>query len=197
MSTERLLEALDFDLMADVFVSEGITASPAELHGQLCGYLAAGVSLREEDWLQMALEFADIEKWQEAASKAAIIELYQATLSLFQNGEYALVPCIADEDAEISLRGTTLAQWAHGFLAGYGLAGRKQETISDDARQVLQDFANISGLRADMEQMEDNNENDADLTELIEYARLSAMMLFSEHHGVVPDADLTKQRPLH
>ena len=41
------------------------------------------------------------------------------------------------------------------------------------------------------------DENDADLTELIEYARLSAMMLFSEHHGVVPDADLTKQRPLH
>jgi len=196
MSTEMLKDALDFDLIADVFVSESISASPAELHGQLCGYLAAGVTLPLEDWLTMVAEFCDIESWKEDASRTAIVELYTATLTLLQNGEYALVPCISDEDAEICERGVTLSQWAHGFLAGYGLSGQKKD-LTDETKQVLRDFANISGMQADMRVLEENNDNETDLTELVEYVRLSAMMLYSEHYEVNPNIDHTKQTSLH
>ncbi|MBJ7538910.1 UPF0149 family protein [Marinomonas transparens] len=194
MSTEMLKDALDFDLIADVFVSESISASPAELHGQLCGYLASGVTLPLEDWLTMVVEFCDIEAWKEEASRAALVELYTSTLTLYQNGEYALVPCISDDDAELSERGVTLSQWAHGFLAGYGLSGQKNG-LTDETKQILRDFANISGMQAEMQVLEDNNDNEADLTELVEYVRLSAMLLYSEHHDVNPDAD--NKNPLH
>lgn len=196
MSTEMLKDALDFDLIADVFVTESITASPSELHGQLCGYLASGVTLLLEDWLTMVVEFCDIEGWKEDASRAVIVELYTATLTLFQNGEFALVPSISDEDAELCERGVTLAQWAHGFLAGYGLSGQKND-LSDETKQILRDFANISGMQAEMRALEDNNDNEADLTELVEYVRLSAMMLYTEHHDINPDVDHTKQNSLH
>lgn len=196
MSTEMLKDALDFDLIADVFVTESISASPAELHGQLCGYLASGVTLPLEDWLSMVVEFCDIEGWKEEASRAAIVELYTATLTLLQNGEYALVPCMSDDDAELCERGVTLSQWAHGFLAGYGLSGQKKD-LSEETKQILRDFANISGMQAEMRSLEDNNDNEADLTELVEYVRLSAMMLYSEHHEVNPDVDHTKQSSLH
>ncbi|NLU98408.1 YecA family protein [Marinomonas sp. UCMA 3892] len=196
MSTEMLKDALDFDLIADVFVTESITASPSELHGQLCGYLASGVTLPLEDWLAMVVEFCDIEGWKEEASRAVIVELYTATLTLFQNGEFALVPSISDDDAELCERGVTLAQWAHGFLAGYGLSGQKNE-LPDETKQILRDFANISGMQAEMRALEDNNDNEADLTELIEYVRLSAMMLYTEHHDINPDVDHTKQSSLH
>lgn len=196
MSTEMLKDALDFDLIADVFVTESISASPAELHGQLCGYLASGVTLPLEDWLSMVVEFCDIEGWKEDASRAAIVELYTATLTLLQNGEYALVPCMSDDDAELCERGVTLSQWAHGFLAGYGLSGQKKD-LSEETKQILRDFANISGMQAEMRSLEDNNDNEADLTELVEYVRLSAMMLYSEHHEVNPDVDHTKQSSLH
>ncbi|MGB2064627.1 UPF0149 family protein [Marinomonas gallaica] len=194
MSTEMLLDALDFDLIADVFVTESISASPAELHGQLCGYLASGVALPLEDWLAMVAEFCDIEGWKEDASRDAIVELYQSTIELYRNGEYALVPCMSDDDAPLSERGTTLAQWAHGFLAGYGLSGHKPN-LSDDAKQVLQDFANISAMQADMEALEENNDNETDLIELVEYVRLSAMMLYSEHGSVAEKTDAS-QAPL-
>lgn len=196
MSTEMLLDALDFDLIADVFVTESISASPAELHGQLCGYLASGVSLPLEDWLTMVAEFCDIEGWKEEASREAIVELYQSTQALFKNGEYALVPCISDDESPISERGTTLSQWAHGFLAGYGLSGRK-EKLSDDTKQVLQDFANISAMQGDMADLEENNDNETDLMELIEYVRLSAMMLYSEHHGVAESTDAEQAPRFH
>jgi hypothetical protein len=196
MSTEMLKDALDFDLIADVFVTESITASPAELHGQLCGYLASGVTLPLEDWLTMVAEFCDIEGWKEDASRAVIIELYTATLTLLQNGEFAFVPSIADEDAELCERGVTLSQWAHGFLAGYGLSGQKKD-LSDETKQILRDFANISGMQAEMRALEDNNDNEADLTELVEYVRLSAIMLYTEHHDINPDVDHTKQNSLH
>lgn len=191
-----LKDALDFDLIADVFVSESITVSPAELHGQLCGYLASGVTLLLEDWLAMVAEFCDIGGWKEDASRAAIVELYTATLTLMQNGEYALVPSISDDDAELCERGVTLSQWAHGFLAGYGLSGQKN-TLSDETKQILRDFANISGMQAEMRVLEDNNDNEADLTELVEYVRLSAMMMYTEHHDVNPDIDHTIKNPLH
>tara|TARA_R110002033_G_scaffold59417_2_gene109236 strand:+ start:28562 stop:29140 length:579 start_codon:yes stop_codon:yes gene_type:complete len=191
-----LKDALDFDLIADVFVTESITASPSELHGQLCGYLASGVTLPLEDWLSMVVEFCDIEGWKEEASRAVIVELYTATLTLFQNGEFALVPSISDDDAELCERGVTLAQWAHGFLAGYGLSGQKKD-LSDETKQILRDFANISGMQAEMRALEDNNDNEADLTELVEYVRLSAMMLYTEHHDINPDVDHTKQNSLH
>jgi len=196
MSTEMLKDALDFDLIADVFVSESISASPAELHGQLCGYLASGVTLPLEDWLTMVAEFCDIEGWKEEASRAVIVELYTATLTLLQNGEYALVPSISDDDAELCERGVTLSQWAHGFLAGYGLSGQKN-TLSDETKQILRDFANISGMQAEMRVLEENNDNEADLTELVEYVRLSAMMMYTEHHDVNPNIDHTKKNPLH
>jgi uncharacterized protein YgfB (UPF0149 family) len=191
-----LKDALDFDLIADVFVSESISASPAELHGQLCGYLASGVVLPLEDWLTIVAEFCDIEGWKEEASRAVIVELYTATLTLLQNGEYALVPSISDDDAELCERGVTLSQWAHGFLAGYGLSGQKN-TLSDETKQILRDFANISGMQAEMRVLEENNDNEADLTELVEYVRLSAMMMYTEHHDVNPNIDHTKKNPLH
>lgn len=196
MSTDMLKDALDFDLMADVFVTEGITASPAELHGQLCGYLASGVTLLLEDWLAMVVEFCDIESWKEEASRAAIVELYTATLTLYQNGDYALVPCMADDDADLADRGVTLSQWAHGFLAGYGLSGQKND-LSEETKQILRDFANISGMQAEMRTLEDSNENEEDLMELVEYARVSAMIMYSEHHDINPDVDHTKANPLH
>ncbi len=196
MSTELLKEALDFDLLADVFVTESISASPAELHGQLCGYLASGVGLPLEDWLSMVVEFCDIEGWKEEASRNAIVELYTSTLTLFQNGEYALVPAIADEDSPLSERGVTLAQWSHGFLAGYGLSGKK-ENLSEETVQVLRDFANVSAMQAEMQDLEDNNDNEADLTELVEYARLSALLLYSEHHDVQLDAEQKNRNQVH
>jgi uncharacterized protein YgfB (UPF0149 family) len=195
MSTEMLKDALDFDLIADVFVTESIGASPAELHGQLCGYLASGVTLLLEDWIAMVVEFCDIESWKEEASRDAIVELYTATQSLFANGEYALDPVIADDDASLSDRGVTLSEWAHGFLAGYGLSGQKKN-LSDDTTQVLRDFANLSSMKGEMQSLEDGNDNEKDLTELIEYARLSAMMLYSEHHDVKPD-DKNNQTKIH
>ncbi|MEO9656275.1 UPF0149 family protein [Marinomonas sp.] len=196
MSTEMLKDALDFDLIADVFVVESISASPAELHGQLCGYLASGVTLPLEDWLTMVVEFCDIESWKEEASRAAIVELYTSTLTLYQNGEYALIPCISDDDAELCERGVTLSQWAHGFLAGYGLSGQKN-ALTDETKQILRDFANISGMQAEMRVLEDNNDNETDLTELVEYVRLSAMMMYAEHFDVKPDVDHSKQNALH
>lgn len=196
MSTELLKDALDFDLLADVFVTESISDSPAELHGQLCGYLASGVGLPLEDWLTMVVEFCDIEAWKEDASRKIIVELYTSTLTLFQNGEYALVPAIADEDAPLNERGVTLAQWSHGFLAGYGLSGQKKN-LSEETTQVLRDFANVSAMQADMQELEDNNDNEADLTELVEYARLSALLLYSEHYDVQPDAEQKNRNQVH
>jgi len=106
------------------------------------------------------------------------------------------VPSISDDDAELCERGVTLSQWAHGFLAGYGLSGQKN-TLSDETKQILRDFANISGMQAEMSALESNNDNEADLTELVEYVRWSAMMMYTEHHDINPDIDYTKKNPLH
>ena len=83
-----------------------------------------------------------------------------------------------------------------GYTQYLCLSGRKED-LSEETKQVLRDFANVSAMQADMQDLEDSNDNEADLTELVEYARLSAMMLYSEHHDVQLDAEQRNSNLVH
>ena len=64
------------------------------------------------------------------------------------------------------------------FLSGFGVTGCYQDSeLSEEVREVLTDLAKISAL--DLE-VPDSDENEGDLLEIIEYVRMSAMMIYLE-----------------
>ena len=63
-------------------------------------------------------------------------------------------------------------------MSGFGVTGRYQESeLSEEIREVLTDLAKISALDVEVP---NSNENEGDLLEIIEYVRMSAIMLYLE-----------------
>lgn len=178
MSEETESKALPpFDTLADLFVAQGALVSPAEIHGYLCGQLAAGKRYSDEGWLSAALDQLGVEELLAEGLQQALQDLREITQSQLETQGFELRLLLPDDDADISQRGEALALWCHGFMSGYTLAGgAMQKGLSEDARDALQDFTQIAQLAVDP----DDPDSDSDLEEVSEYVRMGALLLFSE-----------------
>ena len=79
------------------------------------------------------------------------------------------------DDEPLSVRCEALGKWCQGFLYGLGLRGSTESGwCSGDAREIVSDFAEIARLETDTE---DTEEGEVSYTELVEYVRVSVMLL--------------------
>ncbi|MCJ8340995.1 MAG: UPF0149 family protein [Pseudomonadales bacterium] len=192
------LQMLSFDDIADILVSEKITMlSPAELHGLVCGQLAGGSRLSNDLWLQMANDFLDIEHFSHEQSKVGLVGLYQQSLAQFEGLEMSLDLLLPDDDDyELSQRVESLGLWVQGFLAGFGTQGRQADKkLSEDAKEMLNDLAQISQVASvDLEEDDDSENN---FIELSEYVRMGAVYIFTECNKPVAVPDQQAKPTLH
>ena len=192
------LQMLSFDDIADILVSEKITMlSPAELHGLVCGQLAGGSRLSNDLWLQMANDFLDIEHFSPEQSKVGLVGLYQQSLAQFEGMEMSLDMLLPDDDDyELSQRVESLGLWVQGFLAGFGTQGRQADKkLSEDAKEMLNDLAQISQVASvDLEEDDDSENN---FIELSEYVRMGAVYIFTECNKPVAVPERQAKPTLH
>lgn len=180
MDASSQQSTLSFDDIADVLVSEqALQILPAELHGMLCGQLAAGARLSSDLWLNLAADLLDLERISHETSKVALVSLYQQTLAEYEGEGFELQLMLPDEDATLEQQVVALGCWVQGFLAGFGLQGKQTDSsLGEDARETLNDFAQI--CQVESEDLEDSDESESHLMELQEYVRMGAIMLFME-----------------
>lgn len=191
-------ENSNFDQLAELFLQHAALHSPAELHGYLCGLLAAGNRLTLDSWFQSAATQMGIEDELSAPLRAGLSTLYQVTLSQLEDAGFDLQPLIPDEEVELAQRAEELGLWCHGFLCGYALGkGRPAEQLSEDARDGMRDLSQIAQIAVDDAVEEDS---EADFFEIFEYVRMVALLVFSEcNQRVVREegAQLAPDTPLH
>lgn len=167
--------AIEFAALADIFVEAGCYQSPSALHGWLTGHLASGARLQTAQWLSEAQDYIELDELP-ASLHNALVAFYDATLTAL-NGDgldYALL-LPEDDEADIDEQVESLGQWSKGFLDGFGAAGRIQGSLPEDIAEVLEDFDAFSQI-----ELEDINdpENEKLYLELVEHARMAAMMVF-------------------
>ncbi|MEH6470686.1 MAG: UPF0149 family protein [Halopseudomonas sp.] len=178
MSQQAIPEQVDFDQLANLFVEQSALHSPAELHGYLCGQLAAGARLTLESWFQAAQQQIGIDDAPAAPLRASLSTLYQVTLAQLEQSGFDLQPLIPEEDNPLSQRAEALGLWCHGFLCGYALAnGTPAEQLGDDARDGMRDLSQIAQIAVDES---DGEESEANFMEIHEYVRMVALLVFSE-----------------
>jgi uncharacterized protein YgfB (UPF0149 family) len=157
----------------------GVDAS--ELHGSLCGYLAGGAAAHGGNLLEvLQLEGAEAPVLAPADQAAldALLAQCRAALDDDELGFEALLPA---DDRPLAERAEAVGQWCRGFLGGFGLAGAAAHAgLSDDAREVLRDFATIAGASLDFG---DAAEDEDALIELQEFLRVGALTLHAEAAG--------------
>ncbi len=172
----RMSAAFDYDRFDQLFRQLGAAGYPAELHGHLVGRLSAGARLEHGQWLDVAREVIDGRSAPGEADRVLLIQLYDATLAQLTGSGFELTLLLPDDETAIEQRAEALGQWCEGFLGGFGLVSREQP-LSEEAESVLADFAAIAQVQTDLEESE---ANEVDFMEVTEYARMAALMLFSE-----------------
>jgi uncharacterized protein YgfB (UPF0149 family) len=170
----------DIDDIADQLLEQGLSTPPSQLHGCLCGLLAAGMPPQQEAGLAGLNQALDLDLHGELAGQ--MMQLYSITALALEDDEFDFAPMLPDDSCELTVRTAALAAWCHGFLAGYAravaLAGRQQDPVSADSGEILRDLAIIAQAAVDETAEEEESENS--YAELVEYIRVAALNAFMD-----------------
>lgn len=147
----------------------------AELHGLVTGWLCAGASPKEAsgalaEWLG--------EEVTDESLPDLTAEIAQTTLIDLQDVDFGFYMMLPDDETSITERQQSISHWCRGFLAGFGTAGRFQQSeLAQDVAEIFTDMARIANLE---DEIPDDDENETDLMEISEYVRMSALFIYTE-----------------
>ncbi len=173
-----------FEQWANVYAAHKAFSHPSELHGSLCGRLAAGRRPDRQAWLttvceHMGLPLTEVEEspdlisFMTHARDAMLTELSAADMS-FQ----ILLP---DDDYSLDQRLQALSAWVRGFLEGLAMVGGESlGQAPEEIRELIEDLVAVSQVA---ETEEDSDEGEYELTEIAEYVRLGALAVFTEFNA--------------
>ncbi len=152
----------------------GIDAS--ELHGLICGYLAAGASLEGVHWperLHVSI-----------APDHTLDQLCQASATGLSDLELGFQLLLPPDDVAVIERAQALFIWCRGFVAGFALTPATT-ALSEEAREAFEDLAEIAAFVP-----QDDEQDEQALLEVSEFARLAALLI----HGDVLLASRRRDR---
>lgn len=149
--------------------------SPAELQGLLLGRSCAGASSTCLEDAAVLFDGDIPTRIQEAIS--GLHEMLQTEL---KNQQLMAVTLLLPEDeSPLQLRIQALAQWCQGFLSGFGSHAANLD-LSAQTREILDDLVAISQLDNSPELIADNDDENSYM-ELVEYLRITPVLLYTEH----------------
>ncbi|MFT7337372.1 MAG: yecA family protein [Marinobacter maritimus] len=188
--------AAEFERWANVFTAHKAFSHPSELHGALCGRLAAGSRIEEDEWLAMVCEHMGLP--ESAAAEADDLsvfmnEAYERVLVFLKSADMSFHPLLPDDDYAIDQRLEALVAWVRGFLEGMALsAGESLGEAPDEIRELIEDMVAISQVS---EEQESDQESEQQLVEITEYIRLGALAVFTEFNP--PEKPASQAPTLH
>ncbi|GGY73814.1 hypothetical protein GCM10007071_21420 [Marinobacter zhanjiangensis] len=175
----------DFEGWANLFTRCRAFSHPSELHGGLCGRLAAGARLDQPQWFEVVCEHIGIapETLEQGEDLPAELpefmdDVYRQTLEQLSAADMAFQPLLPEDDYAFEQRLQALAAWVRGFLEGMALAaGEKLGEAPDEIRELIEDMVAISQV----EEADDGDETaEVQLNDITEYVRLGVISVFTE-----------------
>ncbi len=162
----------DWDEVAQEAAHLMLATSPAELHGALCGWLAAG-GMSAKNWLAEVM--ADPELPAPSADDA-LARLHAASMMQMEDPEFGF-QLLLPETQSARVRAEALFAWCRAFLGGFGLmVGDKPLSEADE--EALADLANLAS--ASMEDGDEGSEDEESLAEIEEYLRMAVLLLHAD-----------------
>lgn len=171
----------------------GFAAHTSEVHGAMCGYIAALGDQSFASWyaeILLQLDNRDIAEGIELSSTEVVLEempllekLFKVSTSQLNDSDYAFHLLLPDDEESLEERLEALAEWCDGFLFGI-TAGRSLDfsQLSTEAREVVSDFVQIS--RAGLSEDHDAEEDEVAFEEIVEYVRIGVLLLKAEVRNI-------------
>jgi len=165
-----------FDLYSNIALSQGALNSPSAMQGWLMGYVATGARLDKTQWLQESADYLGLPNPWSDKSKLPILGFYQDELKRIQSEDMNYQLLLPDDDEEFTVRMQAFADWAKGFLDGFGASGRVNESSVDE--EVMEILRHYDAFSYGIEEDEIDEDSEKLFTELVEHGRVTAMFMF-------------------
>lgn len=140
----------------------------AEFHGALCGVISAGHASTTTGAISTLSQVVGANL---SGATVMLESLVEQVLDDFQAEHFGLQLLISDQDPKQRL--TDLADWTHGYLLGVNWGQQKGEPPAD-IQQAMSDLVEISRVSVE------DSIDPADLEEVYEYVRMTALLVFAE-----------------
>ncbi|MCP4469174.1 MAG: UPF0149 family protein [Gammaproteobacteria bacterium] len=165
---------LDFDSVQTALEGLGANVDAAEAHGTLCALLLDNCDLPL--WLGHTLDELPDGADVLAEERLDVLgELYELTREQLGSEDLGFGLLLPDDVDDFGLRLLGLSSWCQGFLYGFGVNDRFDEsTLDDEARECLSDLLEISKLSHDEEGSEAAEQQ---LAEIVEHVRIVTLIL--------------------
>lgn len=171
-----MISDIRFRDFEDVLAAAGCLADAAEAHGSLCGALCSMAPYKMQDWLSEILpDGASL-----SDESAAMIErVFSTTATSFGEQGMEFEPLLPDDAQPLNGRANALALWCSGFLYGLGTGQICDlEGLNGEVGEIVRDFTEISRATGDDADVDEANEQA--YTELVEFIRVAAQVVFEE-----------------
>lgn len=167
---------MNFEQAASLLDQHEVMATPAEMHGVLCGLLCGGVALDTDSWQGEFNGLVNDGHAFAAPIRQWLDSLFQQTLQalLSQSGLELLLP---DDALPMVVRLESLADWTQAFLAGFAVVQRELSGISEELQEMIEDLTSITQLDTEGETAD---EDESSYLVLYEHLKLAVMMAFEE-----------------
>jgi uncharacterized protein len=166
----------DYDVLDALLVRVEAEAYAAECHGFVCGQICVTGAADETLWMDLLDVQGDDDSLIQTCY-AEVTQLVAETQAQMNSAEFGLQLMLPDDDVPMAMQAEALGNWCHGFLNGFGVSENQSPGgISEECNEVLEDFTQICRLGIDEEDAGDEQS----LMELIEYARMGAILIYEE-----------------
>lgn len=149
-------------------------ATPAELHGGLCGWLAAG-GADLQAWPATVLADDNLPTPEPGS---VLDRLREAVVAQLEDRDFAFELVLAAPAASLQARTDALFDWCRAFLGGFGLASGKRPALSEEGEEALQDLARLA--QASSEEFDSADEDEDALAEIEEFVRVAVLLLHGD-----------------
>jgi len=176
----------EFERWANIYSAHQAFGHPSELHGSLCGRLAAGDPVKPQAWMSTACEQMGVApETAESPALADFLEQAHAeALDQFKAADMSFQLLLPDEDYALEQRLLALSSWVRGFLEGMAsTAGAALGEAPEEIRELIEDLVAISQVA---ETEDESEEGEVQFTEIVEYVRLGALSVYTEFNPPAP-----------
>ena len=183
-----VLDSLDFETCFDALRRSSLPFSPSEAHAIAVGMISANVPDRDAVWVADLYADLDDNDALAAEARAQLDSLYLAAQEQMDDADFGLQLFMPEGLVEGFNVAMGLRDWAQGYLYGFGLAGKGcAERLSDEGKEALRDFYEISKLDAELGDLAEEDQQAQ--SEVEEYMRVAAMLIFEDVRSQTPPAE--------
>lgn len=166
-----------FKKITQILEDAELYTNASETHGVLAGVVCGGIELDSQSWRPIFNDVVNEGMGLPHKASKLVESIYKQVVNQFTDDGLGFKLLLPTDEVPLDERAEAMAQWAQGFLVGFGMVQQGLNQASDEIQELIRDIRDISQVALDFEQ--EDEESEIAFTEIVEYLTVGAMLCFN------------------